>query len=110
MKRILLIATGGTIASEAGANGLEPSLQAGGLLPYLVGVAENYEITTKDILHLDSSNIQPEEWQFIAEQVSAMHSGYDGIVITHGTDTMAYTASMLSFMLQNLQKPNLSFL
>ena len=50
-KKILVLATGGTIASEAGANGLEPAVGAGGLLPYLVGVAENYEITTKDILH-----------------------------------------------------------
>ena len=104
-KKILVLATGGTIASEAGANGLEPAVGAGGLLPYLVGVAENYEITTKDILHLDSSNIQPEEWVIIARSVFEHHRDYDGIIITHGTDTMAYTASILSYMLKNLPIP-----
>jgi len=104
-KKILVLATGGTIASEAGANGLEPAVGAGGLLPYLVGVAENYEITTKDILHLDSSNIQPEEWVIIARSVYEHHKDYDGIIITHGTDTMAYTASILSYMLKNLPIP-----
>ena len=104
-KKILVLATGGTIASENGANGLEPALQAGGLLPYLVGVAENYEITTKDILHLDSSNIQPEEWVIIARSVYEHHKEYDGIIITHGTDTMAYTASILSYMLKNIPIP-----
>ncbi len=103
--KILVLATGGTIASEAGANGLEPAIGAGGLLPYLVGVAENYEITTKDILHLDSSNIQPEEWVIIARSVYEHHKDYDGIIITHGTDTMAYTASILSYMLRNLPIP-----
>lgn len=104
-KKILVLATGGTIASEAGENGLQPVLQAGSLLPYLVGVEENYEITTKDILHLDSSNIQPEEWVIIARNVYAAHKDYDGIIITHGTDTMAYTASILSYMLKNLPIP-----
>lgn len=104
-KKILVLATGGTIASETGAHGLEPSLQAGGLLPYLVGVAENYDITTKDILHLDSSNIQPEEWVLIAHSVFEHYKKYDGIIITHGTDTMAYTASILSYMLPNIPVP-----
>lgn len=104
-KKILVLATGGTIASEAGEHGLQPVLGAGGLLPYLVGVAENYEITTKDILHLDSSNIQPEEWILIARSVFANYKAYDGIIITHGTDTMAYTASILSYMLQNIPVP-----
>ena len=104
-KKILVLATGGTIASEAGVNGLEPTHGAGGLLPYLVGVAENYEIVTKDILHLDSSNIQPEEWVIIARSVYEHHKEYDGIIITHGTDTMAYTASILSYMLKNIPIP-----
>ena len=104
-KKILVLATGGTIASEAGANGLEPAHGAGGLLPYLVGVAENYDITTKDILHLDSSNIQPEEWVVIARSVYENYKEYDGIIITHGTDTMAYTSSILSYMLPDIPIP-----
>ena len=105
MKKILLLTTGGTIASAPGEDGLEPTLQSGGLAEMIRGITANYEVDFKDILNLDSSNIQPEEWQFIAEQVSQMHSGYDGIVITHGTDTMAYTASVLSFMLRNIPIP-----
>ncbi|MGN0505234.1 MAG: asparaginase domain-containing protein, partial [Lachnospiraceae bacterium] len=104
-KKILVLATGGTIASEVGKDGLEPALCAGNFLPYMVGVAENYEITTRDILHLDSSNIQPEEWVLIARSVYDQYKYYDGIIITHGTDTMAYTASILSFMLRNIPIP-----
>ena len=64
-----------------------------------------YDVTYRGILNLDSSNIQAEEWQLIARSVYDALEDYDGIVVTHGTDTMAYTASVLSFMLQNLQKP-----
>ena len=46
------------------------------------GITANYEVDFKDILNLDSSNIQPEEWQLIAGQIGQMHSGYDGIVVT----------------------------
>lgn len=67
-----------------------------------VSILRNYG---RDLLSLDSSNIQAEEWQLIAREVYGALPYYDGIVITHGTDTMAYTASMLSFMLQNLKKP-----
>lgn len=103
---ILLLTTGGTIASLPTAEGLAPGLDGealAGLLPQ--GIMDCYDITIRDILHLDSSNIQPEEWQTIARHVFENRMEYSGIVITHGTDTMAYTASALSFMLENLQKP-----
>ena len=64
-----------------------------------------YDITIRDILHLDSSNIQLEEWQTIARHVFENRMEYSGIVITHGTDTMAYTASVLSFMLRGISIP-----
>lgn len=67
--------------------------------------ADEYNITTKEILRLDSSNIQPEEWVTIAREVYQAGVFYDGIVILHGTDTMSYTAAMLSFMLRNLPIP-----
>ena len=105
MKKILLLTTGGTIASAPGKDGLEPSLKSGGLAHMIEGITSNYEVDFKDILNLDSSNIQPEEWQFIAEQISQMHEGYDGIVVTHGTDTMAYTAAALSYLIQNNRRP-----
>ena len=98
--------TGGTIASLPTAEGLAPGLDGealAGLLPQ--GIMDCYDITIRDILHLDSSNIQPEEWQLIARAVHDQRAAYDGVVITHGTDTMAYTASVLSFMLRGISIP-----
>ncbi len=105
-KRILMLTTGGTIASLPTEEGLAPGLGGAaltGLLPS--GVLEHYQIEVRDILHLDSSNIQPEEWQTIAQHIFENRTEYDGIVITHGTDTMAYTASVLSFMLLGIAIP-----
>lgn len=103
MKKILLLSTGGTIASKASKDGLVPK-DSGRELVDMLG-ALPYQIEVKDILRLDSSNIQPEEWQLIARQIYAARLHYDGIVLSHGTDTMAYTASMLSFMLQQIEIP-----
>ena len=104
--RILLLTTGGTIASLPTDDGLAPGLDGEDLAELLPrGVTDSYDITIRDILHLDSSNIQPEEWQTIARRVFEQRSAYDGIVITHGTDTMAYTASILSFMLRGISIP-----
>lgn len=105
MKSVLLLTTGGTIASRGNASGLAPAMDANELLGFVPELMNRYEITARDILQMDSSNIQAEEWQGIARAVMDGLNKYDGIIITHGTDTMAYTASMLSFMLQNLKKP-----
>ncbi|MBP5159531.1 MAG: asparaginase [Lachnospiraceae bacterium] len=104
-KKILVLTTGGTIACEQSDKGLVPLLSADGMLSYISGIAENYDLSFKDVLSLDSSNIQPEEWVVMAKAVYDNYEGYDGIVITHGTDTMAYTTSILSFMLQNIPIP-----
>lgn len=101
--KMLILSTGGTIASVMTEEGLAPAKSGYELLSYLGAVP--YDITIRDILRLDSTNIQPEEWQYIAECVYGMRQGYDGVVITHGTDTMAYTASMLTFMLKNIDIP-----
>ena len=106
MKRILLLTTGGTIASLPTAEGLAPGLDGADLARMLPAeMLEHYQISIRDILHLDSSNIQPEEWQVIARHIFENRRDYDGIVVTHGTDTMAYTASMLAFMLQGIEVP-----
>ena len=105
-RRILLLTTGGTIASLPTEAGLAPGMggaELAGLLPPDMG--EHYDLTVRDILHLDSSNIQPEEWQTIARCVFEAREAYDGVVVTHGTDTMAYTASVLSFMLLGVPIP-----
>lgn len=102
-KRLLLLTTGGTIASEASDSGLVPRESGQSLVQRLEKLP--YNIDVKDILQLDSSNIQPEEWQLIATEIYDNMDKYDGIVLSHGTDTMSYTASMLSFMIQNVKVP-----
>lgn len=105
MKKILFLTTGGTIASSSSDEGLVPSLTSDEILHYLGDHHPDMEITCEDLLRLDSSNMQPEEWQLIAKRIAKARKDYDGIVLSHGTDTMAYTASALSFMLQNLDIP-----
>jgi L-asparaginase len=107
VKKIILLATGGTIASarQEDAESLVPVLKAGDLLSFVPQVSGLCETYARDIMYLDSSNIQPEEWQLIARETFAALESYDGVVITHGTDTLSYTASMLSFMLRGLDKP-----
>lgn len=105
MKKIKLLTTGGTIASLPGEAGLEPQLGSEGILDYIRELSSRFSFDHEDILNMDSSNIQPEEWQMIARKVYASLPDCDGVVITHGTDTMAYTAAALSFMLQGLSKP-----
>lgn len=102
-KKLLLLSTGGTIASVVSDEGLAPG-ESGEELIKMLGRLE-YDITVRDILELDSSNIQPEEWKIIAEAIYDHRNEYDGIVVSHGTDTMAYTASMLTFMLQHINIP-----
>ena len=105
MHRILILATGGTIASDVTENGLAPELTAADIVNGSLHTLPSCHIDCRDILALDSSNIQPEEWQIIAREVAAEWPNYDGIVVTHGTDTMAYTASALSYMLRNIPIP-----
>lgn len=105
MKRLLLIATGGTIASKKTENGLVPQINPEEILSYVPEYDTICAIDAIRILNLDSTNIQPEDWMCIAEVVQREYEHYDGFVITHGTDTMAYTAAALSYLIQNSQKP-----
>lgn len=103
-KRFMLLATGGTIASVAGENGLKPGMGAKQLLSN-VTLPPDVIIDYKDVFSLDSSNIQPEEWRVLAGEVYEALKTHDGVLITHGTDTMAYTAAALSYMLPEMGKP-----
>ena len=105
MKSVLLITTGGTIASGEGENGLAPRFSARQLMRHVSGLNRYYHIETLELLNLDSSNIQADEWVRIARAIHGALADYDGVVITHGTDTMAYTASAVSFMLAGVKKP-----
>ena len=103
-KKILLLTTGGTIASVPGGEGLMPH-RSGVMERELEQLRTYYEISVMDVMCLDSSNITPEEWQLIARAVFENRAGFDGIVVSHGTDTMAYTASALTWMLPNIDVP-----
>ena len=103
-KKILLLTTGGTIASKPGGEGLEPH-RSEVMDRELEQLRTYYDITVQDIMCLDSSNMRPEEWEIIARSVFESRGTCDGIVISHGTDTMAYTASALTYMLPNIDLP-----
>lgn len=103
-KHILLLTTGGTIACAPGGEGLEPQ-HSGIMERELEQLRSYYDITVKDVICLDSSNITPEEWQLIAGAIFENRRGFDGIVVSHGTDTMAYTASSVTFQLPGIDVP-----
>ena len=103
-KKILLLTTGGTIASLQGGEGLEPH-RSGVMERELTLLRSYYDIEVQDLMCLDSSNIRPEEWQMIARTIFEKRTGFDGLVVSHGTDTMAYTASAVTFMLPNIDIP-----
>ena len=105
MKKLLLIATGGTIASIEGQDGLVPGLSASELLQYFENTDSSIDVTCEILMNRDSTNMQPEHWVKMAKVISQQYQQYDGFIITHGTDTLGYTAAALSYMLQNLQKP-----
>ena len=103
-KHILLLTTGGTIASMPGDDGLRPH-RSGVMERELQQLRTYYDITVRDVMCLDSSNIRPEEWQLIAREIFDQRGSFDGIVVSHGTDTMAYTASAVTFMLPDIDVP-----
>lgn len=107
-RRIWLANTGGTIGMCASERGFRPD--PGGLAAQLATMPElasprmpRYELEEFDPL-LDSANMAPADWVRIAERIAATYEDYDAFVVLHGTDTMAYTASALSFLLGNLAK------
>ncbi len=101
----MIINTGGTLSSVTSEHGLSPGLSSGEILEELRMVSRNLTLETEDFCSLDSANIFPEDWAALAAKIGQIYGNYDGIVIIHGTDTLAYTASMLSFMLQNVPLP-----
>ena len=105
MKKILFLSTGGTIASSPSAQGIVPSYSADELLDAFPLIGKMCWVDAKSIMNIDSTNMQPEDWLTIAKHTYEGLSTHDGVVIGHGTHTLAYTASALSFMLQDLRKP-----
>ena len=107
-RKVLLIYTGGTI-------GMEKDYETGSLRAFDFGnifekMPEMTLMECEVFVHpfskpLDSSDMGPEEWKIIAHYIHKNYNNYDGFLVLHGTDTMSYTASALSFMLKGLKKP-----
>ncbi len=108
-KKVYIAYTGGTIGMKKTGDGYMP---APGYLEEMMNnipelrseILPDYQISEYKPL-LDSSNMTPDDWLKIANDIAAHYREFDGFVVLHGTDTMAYTSSALPFMLQGLQKP-----
>src|SRR6185295_4791376 len=105
--RVMIIYTGGTFGMTYDAKGVLLPFDFSLILEHLPTLRNLFlEISVISFDHpIDSSNIEPGHWQLIGKIILDHYDGQDGFVVLHGTDTMAYTASALSFMLQNLAKP-----
>lgn len=107
LPKIALLFCGGTIGMmpdpETGA--LTPAQSGEDLLKQIPGLAEHCEIDVIQLFNIDSSNMNPSHWSQIADTIAKKYKEYDGFVVAQGTDTMAYSASAVSFALQGLNKP-----
>lgn len=107
MKKLLLLQTGGTLGMthRTAEGSLRPPEVADELLSSLPEARSIADVEARSLFNLDSSNVGIPQWQAIAETIEQEMDTYDGFVVIHGTDTMVYTASALSYMLSNLPKP-----
>lgn len=105
MKHILMIATGGTIASKPTENGLLPELNVEEILSFVPEVKNICTVSAVQLFNIDSTNVKAEHWLKIKDCIKENYDKYDGFVITHGTDTMAYTSAALSYLIQDSIKP-----
>ena len=105
MKRILMLATGGTIASKESGEGLSPAITSEEILGYVPAVGDLCQVEAIQLMNLDSTNVGPAHWLEMAAAIRENYEDYSGFVITHGTDTMAYTAAALSYLIQDSPKP-----
>lgn len=100
-----MIASGGTIASGESENGLTPSLTGAALTANVPGIQSICSFTVLQLMNIDSTNIRSKHWLMIRDAIVLHYDSYDGFVILRGTDTMAYTAAALSYLIQNSAKP-----
>ena len=107
MKKIKIIGIGGTISALHTSKGFKPGVSIKSLLSYIPRVTEFYEIEMEQIMNVDSANLQPEDWEFMASTISDSLNDVTvhGIVVTHGTDTMALSAAAMSILIRDINKP-----
>jgi L-asparaginase len=105
--RVLIIGTGGTLGMRPREPDLvlEPDEFGQAFSEHVPELRDIAEFDTRVLFHLDSTDVGPEQWVIIANVIARSIDSYDGIVVTHGTDAMAYTATALSFLLRALPKP-----
>ena len=104
-QRILFITTGGTIASVRTQQGLKPVLTSEELLAHLPELKELCCPETLALCSIDSTDLGQEHWLMMARAIQENYALYDGFIICHGTDTLAYSAAALSYLIQNADKP-----
>lgn len=105
MKKLLLISTGGTISCSDTIQGLSPMLTFDELLDKVHSKDSDIIIDGVQLMSIDSGNIVPQHWLDITSQIKYKYDEYDGFIVTHGTDTLAYTSAALSYLIQNPKKP-----
>jgi L-asparaginase len=106
-RRVLILHTGGTLGMRprTADQALAPDEFGSAILESVPELAEIAEIDARVLCNLDSCDVTPAHWESFAREIAGAVDGWNGIVVTHGTDAMAYTASALSFLLRNLPKP-----
>ena len=104
-KKILFITTGGTIASVRTPQGLRPVLSSEELLAHMPALAQLCQPDTLALCSIDSTDMSPALWLDMARAIEQNYNRYDGFILCHGTDTLAYTAAALSYLVQNAGKP-----
>ena len=102
MRKVLVIGTGGTISCVKTENGLAPGRSVSELLK---DIDLPVELHSEQLFELDSTDMTPRHWEQLARHIHKRYDEFDGFVITHGTDTMAYGAAALSVLIQNSRKP-----
>ena len=105
MKKICMIAVGGTIASVETKEGLRPEITSEEILTYIPEVSKLCQIDAIQLFNIDSTNVYAKHWKALVSCIEENYAAYDGFVVTHGTDTLADTAAALSYFIQNSRKP-----
>ncbi|MBI2616985.1 asparaginase [Candidatus Gottesmanbacteria bacterium] len=106
MKRISVLFCGGTVGMMRNKSGaLTPTFSSKLLLEKIPDMNKIANVTVRQVVNVDSSNMTPKIWEDLAVTIQKLYNQFDGFVVIHGTDTMAFTASALSFAIQNLTKP-----
>jgi L-asparaginase len=104
-RKVLMLGTGGTIACKRTEEGLTPAITTDELIGYIPEVKNVCDVHTVQVCNVDSTNVTPVHWAMISKTIENNYHSYDGFVVCHGTDTLAYTAAAMSYMIQNSKKP-----